>query len=913
MHLIALMSALLMAPGASAPRYVDVSLAQLKLSAPLPEPPDDLWRAARRERAELSYYVTLDGGGEAYLGLPERERGAWDFGRLFPQEGHLWLKLRPGQPIQGKLIVPKPDLSGVEVRDYRLAMGATPKEDPAAFFKAKARHYRWYLARGLPGAAWWRDQGDEAAHAAGEKPSDADRLDRRARMLDSTYDLFAGGRALSENLQLDRVLNVNAAEAPTIDINTIEGITTQEMDFKALLPKDAKLDLDPLAQHLPADQHALFFPSFKAMIEVMDEADTIGTLFLSAIEPRSESAETRARYEAQLTLGVSQLARTFGPAFIRSVAFTGADPYLRTGADLALLFEAKNASAVLNYVRGKHQKAIAEGGVASKGQIGGVPYEAVTTPDRRVSSYLASWGDVVVVSNSLAQLGRLVAVHERGAPALIDSPEYRYFRFVYPRGDGDLFAILTDATIRRWASPRWRIADSRRTRAGALLAATQAHEIARSFGLARRSPGFALGHLPGIEDIRVEGGIARSATWGSLSFLTPISEMPLSLITESEKAAYERFRRSYQNNWREFFDPIAFSAKRAVDRLEFDLSVMPLIAGSDYRELIRITGDQTIAQDAGDPHADALLHYIMAIDPNGRHFQDGLRLFKNMAPNITDPLGWIGASVALFADADPFWAELAQVKDHNKFMRENFHRTPVGVRLEVKSAMKLTLFLAGIKGLLNSAAPGMLTWDTLTYKEKPYVVIRPTEHLKKSVGDEIDKLAIYYAVTPRWILFSLNESVIQRALARDMAPVEEKKAVDSNVWIGKQVAGRVSQSVFDLIENNTQDQLNGQLQQRAWANIPILNVWHDLYPNEDPVDVHLRLWGVKLQCPGHGVYVWDPDNLTMSSSVYGSPLAPKSAPFSVMEALSIVQAHFGLTFEHDGLRARLKLERAKKD
>ena len=74
------------------------------------------------------------------------------------------------------------------------------------------------------------------------------------------------------------------------------------------------------------------------------------------------------------------------------------------------------------------------------------------------------------------QLRRLVAVSRGDAAALAVQPEYVFFRSRYARGAADESAliVLSDATIRRWCGPRWRIADSRRTRAAAALSALQA-------------------------------------------------------------------------------------------------------------------------------------------------------------------------------------------------------------------------------------------------------------------------------------------------------------------------------------------------------------------------------------------------------------------------------------------------------
>src|SRR5205823_4514360 len=112
------------------------------------------------------------------------------------------------------------------------------------------------------------------------------------------------------------------------------------------------------------------------------------------------------------------------------------------------------------------------------GKIGGADYTGYVSRDRRISAYLANVGDVVVVTNSLAQLQRLAEV-QAGGKSLLAAPEYTFFRDRYPRGDANesAFLVLTDATIRRWCSARWRIADSRRTRAAAVMAEVQARHL----------------------------------------------------------------------------------------------------------------------------------------------------------------------------------------------------------------------------------------------------------------------------------------------------------------------------------------------------------------------------------------------------------------------------------------------------
>ena len=142
--------------------------------------------------------------------------------------------------------------------------------------------------------------------------------------------------------------------------------------------------------------------------------------------------------------------------------------------------------------------------------------------------------------------------------------------------------ILTDAAIRRWCGPRWRIGASRRTRVAAVLAELQAQyldDLARgefkAGPLSLENPPAGMGEL----QLTPEGVI--SSTYGTLEFLTPIAELNLDMVTPEERNAYDFFRSRYQRSWREFFDPIALRFVIQPDRMGIDLSVMPLIVGSE--------------------------------------------------------------------------------------------------------------------------------------------------------------------------------------------------------------------------------------------------------------------------------------------------------------------------------------------
>lgn len=885
---------------------------------------DDWWRTDRPQP-----YVALEGPGEAFVIPPQPA-----FNALEPERGavtatRVGLRLPTARDVAGRLFLEGDDGALVALRFTVPAASFSNEARPA--FDALARdHYRALRESGLPGAAWWRHRSAHSSERAGGDPPDDGAnlgfpgMNRTPSNMDDTFELFSGSRAIAENLQLDRTLPATPKDGSELTraVADIPGITVSEYDWTAAIA-GLSPELDPLAALIPADQHAVFFPSFQALVDVADQADAQATPVLQAMSDPTGEAGTKERYQRQLGLPMSDLARLLGPTLIDSVALTGGDPYLTTGSDVALLFEAKDATVLQPLVLARVAAAAAAAGATAtprQGAIDDVDFVAYVSPDRTLSSFVLVLGDAVVVSNSEAQVRRLVAVSKGQAPALSAQPDYIFFRSRYVLGapEESALLVLSDATIRRWCGPRWRIGDSRRTRAAAELAEAQARWIDTALG----NPD--AGESTGIGSVTESPAGARSSIYGSLSFMTPIAELDLSLVSEEEADLYGRWRDGYQQNWSGKFDPIAVRFGVAPGRLAADVTVRPLIAGSDYREFIELARGARIAPLACDPHDDALLHWALAIDKQAPLLGEQSSMLSMMMPEV-DALGWLGQSISIYADDDPFWDELAAAEDTDDFMERNWPRLPVALHAEVSNGLLLTAFLVGVRGMVEQSAPDMTIWENHTYRDEPYVSLRPSpralEDARGFLGEDnetVDQAALYYAASGEGLVLSLNRSVIEHALDRRLqrkaavataSPTAAPSATTPSPWLGDQLCLRVQGKAFSVLGEVFGDAMETEaLRGAAFANLPILNEWHRLYPGEDPVAVHERLWQRRLLCPGGGVYRWNDEWQTMESSVYGHPGDQRDGPKLPPALARIVSVAAGLTFEADGLRARFELK-----
>ena len=869
-------------------------------------------------------YAVIDGPGEAYVTAADEPFGPFARPAVTTPQATAApsVAIRTAQPrkITGRLFLPGKGYRGMVALKFSIPADQGNAENRKAFLQSKLWHYQFLKGRDIPGTAWFRHQVRVTRRDLGLQVEQDDRQRRfvrsRSGSMEETYALLSGGRAVSENLQLDRILPTAKAEAPTVALDSMQGITIREFDWTAML-EGLEPKQDALATLIPDDQYALLLPSLTALADLADNAGEQGTPVLRAAEPRAEDAQVRRRYERQLGLSLNQLARIIGPVLIDSVAVTGADPYLRTGADVAVLLGAKDAATLRKLV--DTQVAISARMHAQAkpvtGEIGGIAFAGFRSPDRSVCSYVATLGDVVVVTNSPAQLKRLVGVFMGGEPSLASLDEYAFFRSRYPLGDKEEtgLLILSDKTIRRWCGPRWRIASSRRTRAAALMAEMQAaHFDPLVKGKVTTGPIHMAFALPEAGEFTLTPQGVRSSTYGTLEFLTPIIELDFTHVTKREAEFYNRWRTDYQRNWSNFFDPIAVWFQVSAEKLAIDLTVMPLIAFSEYRELVEASRGAKIAENAGDPHAGTLAHGVFALNTDAPTVKDGANMA--MAMIQVNPLDWIGQAIALYVDADPFWVELATSDDPQQmqmFFEDNVHRLPIAANIEVRSGLKLIAFLTALRTFIEQSAPGMTVWEAKQYEEQPYIKVTLSQMAKS--GDPWDHVAVYYAASGDALVVTISEDVLKRALDRQTArrqAEQDAKPIPRTAlpWLGENLCVTVDENFIQLLQTGFDDEYQQQMQLLAWGNLPVLNEWHRLYREMDPVTLHERFWRRRLVCPGGGAYRWNETWQTMESTIYGHPGEPQRGTSLPVALQSVSGGNFGLTFEDNGLRTRVELQ-----
>jgi hypothetical protein len=457
---------------------------------------------------------------------------------------------------------------------------------------------------------------------------------RREKVARAMYETTTGTASLTASLALDGVLAPTGGtpDERTIEVNNIPGIDVLEHPWKQMMG-DKKPAEEPLAALVPHDHYYVAFKSIRGLLELGDWLDEWGGNVLAGYELAGRDYGVRPRYQKQLCLESTALARTLGPAIIRGVAVTGSDPYIREGSDVSVIFHVKSRSLLLAALEPHIEAARKEFGPRlreKKAEYQGDTIESFVTPLREVSLHRAAVGDFVVYSNSPAALQRILDTHAGKRKALAQSLDFQYMRTVFRRDDAteDGFAFISDAFIRQLVGPASKIKEKRRLEAlGALTAATQAAlfvgwetgQLPADNAAMLASSGLPPESLavPEGRGVRWKGKqkVAASDVYNTLAFATPLVELPIDRVTAAEEREYRLFRGDYLTLWRRFFDPVGFRFSLSDKRLKVETYILPVIASSGYAELAFLTGRGTTALDLSALSPRTLVHIALRLDP----------------------------------------------------------------------------------------------------------------------------------------------------------------------------------------------------------------------------------------------------------------------------------------------------------
>lgn len=444
-------------------------------------------------------------------------------------------------------------------------------------------------------------------------------------------------------------------------------------------PADPNIAIEPIARAVPQECMYVRFGSFSNFLWFTDTMDEWGGDLRCLIAFRGVDYEVRQRQERQLALKQSALARVLGPTVIADVALIGTDTFMREGAAMGMLFQARNNLALGTDINGQRTNAQQANpdAVLETVDIAGEKVSFLHTPDNRIRSYYAASGDYHLVTTSRRIIERFLEVAKaNGAGSLGDSAEFRSTRTQMPLARPDtVFVYLGDAYFRNLTSPQYRIEMTRRMQSLNEIDEWQlAQWTAKHEGITdlSRDNLIRLGYLPPTFNQHADGGqLVVPATGrpsdslrGGKGTFVPVPDMPVTTVTTGEEQAYAEFARDYAQNGQRlksvmvgiqrFAVPAEQSNGEIRERVLLDVKAAPVsTSGSDLQKYFSaptLEAAQPLPEDAlllqvaswnslgilGQPAVLTPNNYVIGVRNSGFAWQVQPQLNAAVPAQLTD-------------------------------------------------------------------------------------------------------------------------------------------------------------------------------------------------------------------------------------------------------------------------------------
>lgn len=368
---------------------------------------------------------------------------------------------------------------------------------------------------------------------------------------------------------------------------------------------DVEVEVEPIAEHVPAECFYIRFGSFQNFLWLQDTMKQWGGDFQSLVALRSLNYGISEKIERQLVVKQTALARMLGGTVVADVAMIGRDLYFQEGPSFGLLFHARNNALFLPDILSRRAQRVRDGqAVEEKVTVAGHEVSYLHSPDGRIRSYLASDGNFHLVTTSRSMVERF---YEAGAGkgSLGASAEFRYARSLFPlERDDTAFVYLSREFLQGLTGPQYRIETERRLQALAdmdmvqlalLASAAEGNNVADIPGLVEA------GYLPedfaprpdGSRAVLTDEGDVVDSLRGARGAFTPIADVPVSGATPHERNVYARFLEHYRTKWQRL-DPITVAVQRdesdeAFTRMVIDARITPF-AKENHQKMMESLG-----------------------------------------------------------------------------------------------------------------------------------------------------------------------------------------------------------------------------------------------------------------------------------------------------------------------------------
>ncbi len=367
------------------------------------------------------------------------------------------------------------------------------------------------------------------------------------------------------------------------------------------------VEVEPIAMRVPEECFYVRFGSFTNYLWSKRLLEQNGGSVGRMVVMRGHDPLLEERVQQQLGLRETSLADLLGPRIISDVAVIGRDIYLREGAAVGILFEARN-NLLTGELRSQRTNAVRErkkdGATFEDIELLGRKVSFASTPNNELRSFHVVHGAYHLVTNSKAIAKRFIRVCD-GEPPLGASEAFRNARKRYPSSKKEtVFTYISPAFFHGLVSPQYQIELRRR-----LMAITQMElvNMAHLAAIHEDKPHDTVeelhqsGLLPTYFESRADGsrllkqnGHFVDSRRGARGRFLPIPDVPISGITPAEANTLKKIQSFHKQSWSQI-DALVLELKRTPlkqkgrERLIIRMEMLPF-APAEYGRMLTVVG-----------------------------------------------------------------------------------------------------------------------------------------------------------------------------------------------------------------------------------------------------------------------------------------------------------------------------------
>jgi hypothetical protein len=457
-------------------------------------------------------------------------------------------------------------------------------------------------------ATWWQSYAADEGRPANAPQLVSDyqlaNLSRQLRLplpagsleMDTSVDLLHAARVLggAESLRgvwLRRVVSGQFENGAVADQPLPQGIV-----FVAPEPTvNGDPAVEPIANRVPPELFYARFGNFPNYLWFSHRMDDWGGEIGNLVQQRAIDYGLNNRQQEQLCLRETALTEVLGPTVISDVALVGYDMFMREGAAMGILFEARNSLLLANSIGGNRTEALRGDRTATEEKvlIGGKQVSFVSTPDNRLRSFYVSIDNYNMVTTSHRLVERFIQVASDG-DSLGASAEFRHARQLFPIARNDAaFVYLSSPFLQNLVSPRYQVELQRRQRS---LAELDAVLVAQMAAQARGQSDLSVaglqkvGWLPANFGVRgdgsrlIDGGDQMvDSVRGPRGRFVPIPDVPIKAVTAAEASDCLAVGEQFATTWQQLTPVVAAvgrkpASKKGLEQVSLDVRLTPLAA-----------------------------------------------------------------------------------------------------------------------------------------------------------------------------------------------------------------------------------------------------------------------------------------------------------------------------------------------